>query len=469
MAANERVTKSGVYVEESGGNLHATKSGVYVELQLPTAIEDQVTKAGVYVEITNTMDRVSQAGAYVELHGTVQASKAGAYVELHGEILASKAGAYVELRGTLQATKTGVYVEILEPPPPPPTLARKGEFTAVLSSFDFGAMVNPPFSLRPVRWGWQELGGSNEAEIAIDGQLGALINWLPELPRLPVAIYNPIGSNVWLGYVNAVELQIDDLILSITLDGLANRVIVAYNELAEGATTGTPAYTPLSGDENSIFRYGYKDLLYQYGEASADQALALRDRLIAELSVIQSETRIDDGQGVSARLLCKGWIHTFDWQIFDESSTTNAKISDQVGQVASGMQFFNVFDIIDENTVESNPYTDPVSAYDKLEALLEIADQDGDRRRAMVPAVGVFRYEKVYNEDRYIRSGGQFAQIGGYPLEPGEMLLGYCRDITKRMIGITANANRFYIIESEYNPDRGTYSIRTLGTPSPWR
>lgn len=453
--ATERVTKAGVYVEESGGNLHATKTGVYVELQFPQSIEDQVTKAGVYVELTNTMDRVTQAGVYVEIHPTERVTQAGVYVELHGE---------------LQATKAGVYVEILEPPPNPPTLARLADFSAVLSSFDFLPVVNPPFTMRPVRWSWQDFGGSNEAEIEIAGQLASLINFLPELPRLPVSIRNPITSEVWLGFVNTVEVMIGDLILSVTLDELANRVIVSYNELAEGDTVSTPAYTSLASDEDSMARYGYFDLLYQYGEASASQAEALRDRILADLAVIQSETRFDEGQKVGGRLLCKGWIHSAKWAIYDESSTTNASIADQVGTVASTLQYINVIDIIDGNTLESNPYTEPITAYDQLVALLDVSDQDGDLRRITIPQVGVIRYEKVYrNEDPYIVMNGKFYRANGYPLQPGESLLGYCRDIGKRMIGNLANANRFYVEESEYEADSGQYTIRTRGTPSPWR
>jgi hypothetical protein len=453
--ANERVTKAGVYVEEGGANLHDTKTGVYVELQLPTAIEDQVTKAGVYVELTNTMDRVTQAGVYVELQPTERVTQVGAYVEL---------------RGTLQATKTGVYVEIAPPQPNPPTLASLADFTATLTAFDFLPIVNPPFIMRPIRWSWQDLGVSNEAEIAVEGQLNSIINWLPELPRMPVSIYNPIKTDVWSGFVNGIEVQIDDLILSITLDGLANRVIVAYNELAEGSTTATAAYTTPATDGESVARYGYHELLYVYGDASADQAEALRDRIVADLAAIQSETRFDEGQGVSARLLCKGWIHSAGWRVFDESSTTNATIADQVGQVASLMECINVIDIKDDNTIESNPYTEPVNAYDKLAALLAIADQDGDTRRMVIPQIGVFRYEKVYrSEDQYIFSNNRFYRANGYPLQPGEFILGYCRDIGKRMIGQLANANRFYVEESEYEAASGQYTIRTRGTPSPWR
>ena len=469
MAANERVTKAGVYVEESGGNLHATKTGVYVELQLPTTIEDAVTKAGAYVELTNTMDRVTQAGVYVELHGEILTTQVGAYVELHPEILVTQVGAYVELHGKLLTTKAGAYVELYQPVNPP-TLASQADFTATLSAFDFLPIVNPPFALRPVRWSWQDLGVSNEAEIAVEGQLNSIINWLPELPRMPIAIFNPLKTDVWSGFVNAIEVRIDDLILSITLDGLANRVIVAYNELAEGDTTSTAAYTTIATNGESVARYGYHELLYVYGDASADQAEALRDRILADLAAIQSETRFDESQGVSARLLCKGWIHSAGWRIFDESSTTNATIADQVGQVASLMESINVIDIKDDNTIESNPYTEPVNAYDKLAALLAIADQDGDTRRMVIPQIGVFRYEKVYrNEDQYIFSNGRFYRANGYPLQPGEFILGYCRDIGKRMIGNLANANRFYVEESEYEAESGQYTIRTRGTPSPWR
>ena len=289
---------------------------------------------------------------------------------------------------------------------------------------------------------------------------------------MPIAIVNPIGSKVWLGFVNTIELRIGDLILSVTLDGLANRVIVAYNELAEGdtASASTPAYTALAGDDYSMFRYGYFDLLYQYGEASTSQAEALRDRILAELSAIQSDTRLDNGQGVSARLLCKGWVHSAKWTIFDESSTTNATIADQVGQVVSALQFVNVIDTVDDNTIESNPYTDPIVAYDRLAALLEIADQDGDTRRAIFPEIGVFRYEKVYrDEDQFSYFDGQFSRANRYPLQPGESILGYCRDYSKRLIGNLANANRFYIVESEFDAESSTYTIRTKGTPSPWR
>lgn len=435
--ATERVTKTGTYVETSGASLQATAVGSYIEISEPTVIASQVTLAGAYVEITNAMDRVSMVGAYIEMHTEEYVSKAGMYVEY--------------------------YI----PPPPKPSYSRLSEFTANLETLAFTPLVNPPMALAPVRWSWHEFGGCNTAEIALSGRVESLINWLPELPRMPVSILNNVNSAVWFGFVNAAEVRIGDIVLSATLDGMANRIIISYQRLLEGETSSEAAYTSLLQDADSVSRFGKFELVYEGGTLSPDQAFNLRARLLAALKDLQSDTRIESGEGISGKLLCRGWIHSFAWQTFEETSTTYATTGDQAGQVASGMQFIDVVDIVDENTIESNPYSEPVSAYAKLDELMLIADADGNQMRATIPQRGVFRYEAVPDGDEFIRVGGKFLRGDRSQLQDGERVIGWCRDMDTRLIGNLSEANRFYIVESEY--EAGQYTIRTRGTESPWR
>lgn len=440
MAGTDRVTKAGAYIEAGGAALQATKLGVYVEITEPQDVSSAVTKLGVYVEITNAMDRVSQLGVYVELRTEELVTKAGAYVEFH------------------------------IPPPNPPTLARIGDFTALLSSLDFLPTVNPPFTLTPVRWSWRDFGGANVAEIAADGQLSSLLNWLPELPRMPVVIANPIGTEVWCGFVNSVELQVEGLIISITLDGMANRVMVHFQRLDEGETEAVDDYTSLGTNEDGEFRYGRFEVLYEFGQSSTAQAESIRDAILAELSQIQSDTRIGDRQEISARLLCTGWAHSFAFELYSNVSTVNLPISDQIDIIGQQMQYISTIDIVDENSIESNVYREMGTAYDALEELASVANSDGDAMRLSVPRARLLRYEKTYrDEDQYLHINGQFSRINRYPLQPGEMILGWCRDVGTRMIGKLANANRFYVEESEFEAESGRYTIRTRGTQSPWR
>lgn len=435
--ATERVTKAGTYVETSGASLQATAVGAYIEISEPFEISSQVTLAGTYVEITSAMDRVTLAGVYVEMHTEEYVSKAGTYVEF--------------------------YV----PPPPKPSYSRLSDFRVAFQSLAFAPIVNPPFEIKPIRWSWQLLGGCHHAEIAVSADINTLINYMPELPRMPVEIINNVGSVVWFGYVNTVEVKIGELVIAATLDGMANRVIISYDRLLDGETEPTHSYTSLLEDADSVSRFGKFELLYEYGTASPAQASALRALIVKELAKLQSDSRLENGQGVSAKLLCNGWIHSFAWQIFEEASTTDIAISDQVGQIASGMQFIDVVDIVSENTIESNPYREPQSAYDVLDELMLIADSDNNTMIATIPQRGVFRYRADNDEDQFIRVGGRFLRGDRSQLQDGEMILGWCRDLNTRLIGNLSEANRFYVVESEY--EDGDYTIRSRGTDSPWR
>ena len=132
------------------------------------------------------------------------------------------------------------------------------QFQAHIKRRDFSEPIAlPNLTLNPLRWSWQDVGGPDYAEIAIDGiqnQLWAALQWL----RCPVVIYGN-GIPVWWGYVADVAFSTDAVDIAVSMADMANKIAVAYSFVDAGTqTVGTRATTAWAEDTISSEEYGVK-------------------------------------------------------------------------------------------------------------------------------------------------------------------------------------------------------------------
>lgn len=167
--------------------------------------------------------------------------------------------------------------------------------------------------LTPTFWSKARRGGYVAAEIDVDGSqahLWDVLGWL----RRPVEITGDNGQELWAGYVNEVEIATGSgAVCTLSLDGVANRVAVAYAAEAAGGgyERGT---TPWAEDAASIRRYGVKEYLHVQGQSEEEDALSVRDRLLRALAAPKADRNLQGGGEVRARLLCLGWAQTLKWR-----------------------------------------------------------------------------------------------------------------------------------------------------------
>lgn len=158
-------------------------------------------------------------------------------------------------------------------------------------------------------------GGPVVAEVEVTGPIAALwevLTWL----RRPVEILDDFAVPVWWGMVNEVRLTDGVFTYAATLDGLYNRVAVAYTEASPdgGQDRLTTAWAE---DSASVTRYGAKELVYSYGQnATQAQAEGKRDLLLAKRAKPTIKPSVSMGD-VRALLVCTGWYETLKWKRFE--------------------------------------------------------------------------------------------------------------------------------------------------------
>lgn len=186
----------------------------------------------------------------------------------------------------------------------------------IFKTRDFLSQAQPDgleFKVR--RYSFAAMGGPKAAEIEATG--GELALWqLADLLRCPVEIDNDTGAAVWWGYVNEVEIMLNRVKVTFSLDDMANRVALAYEEMGAGETSGVRETTAWADDAESQAIYGVKEILDSSDGTTATHAAADRDRLLQErkLPVMSIEGATGKRAEYKATLYCRGWWDTLEYK-----------------------------------------------------------------------------------------------------------------------------------------------------------
>lgn len=172
---------------------------------------------------------------------------------------------------------------------------------------DTGAEVAVPgdIHITPQRWSASAVGGYDRAEITVTGEeraLWFLLNWL----GYDLRIYTPRGSPCWRGRIWSVVVEGPGLAAGWTLEGMANRIRVAYVVELEDGTTERRT-TPWAENTTSIDRFGTFELQLSQSDSSDAQALAYRDRELQALGNPQPVLVVGTGSdAASVTIECRG-------------------------------------------------------------------------------------------------------------------------------------------------------------------
>ncbi len=169
-----------------------------------------------------------------------------------------------------------------------------------------------PMTLAPTRYSWHAIGGPEAAEIQVGGtdqQLWDLANWL----RRPVEVWDTqLARTVWGGYVHEVEIRLGEMTLGVSLDNMANKVAVDYEEASTGGSSRQT--TGWTEDTFSSGYYSVKELKESMPEGLSISAEAFRDRLLAAKKYPIQVARFAERSEKSASLHCRGWWDTLAWK-----------------------------------------------------------------------------------------------------------------------------------------------------------
>ncbi len=190
-----------------------------------------------------------------------------------------------------------------------------------------GARVVPPAGLKftPGRYSWRDIGGPLQATIDADGpesDLWGLSAWL----RYGVEVWDHRSEAVWWGYVSAVRITAGALTISYSLDQMANRVRVVYQQRNADGTTERA----ITADADDAFSQAYfglvKEVAVRAGTLDAAAAAYLRDETLATLKYFAPSLEVASREAgeVSVSLECSGWWQTLSWRLASVTSRDEA-------------------------------------------------------------------------------------------------------------------------------------------------
>lgn len=180
------------------------------------------------------------------------------------------------------------------------------------------SLINPPVTYEVKHYSFKAIGGPLRCDIEATGDLQSLWQLSMKL-RERVEIMNDLGTVVWWGYVHEVQIGGD----GITMDGMANRVAVKYQNVPSGnpfATTYTQL-TPFVEDADSVTEFGEKEIIVTVGEILPDGAISLSEsELDSRKYPIPLKPNLEPSKKVKAKIYCLGWWSTLSWKYYQDLS-----------------------------------------------------------------------------------------------------------------------------------------------------
>lgn len=186
-------------------------------------------------------------------------------------------------------------------------------FSAYVMPDSTGSLL-PTLDIVPEWYRESVEGGCAAAEFSVTGERNNL--WLcADLIGREIRVYDERNQVTWWGMNYEVRINIEGTVFGFSLDNMANRIAVAYTEEnADGSTDRKT--TAWSNNNDSIYRFGQKELLQSIGEANSEMATAAQARLLADMASPRGVVSFDGREGQFATLICVGWWETLRWRYF---------------------------------------------------------------------------------------------------------------------------------------------------------
>lgn len=162
------------------------------------------------------------------------------------------------------------------------------------------------------------MGGPKEATIKIEGPRVDLKNILTTWLRYEVEIQTEKGTPCWWGIIHEVELDLDGLIITASLDNLRNRIAVTYSSLEGTAEQGI--ITDWDQNDASVASFGIKEHFESLGSASQSMALNLQATMLSHFATPKLKRALGSPGKAAATLKCRGWIDTTSWLYYQRTA-----------------------------------------------------------------------------------------------------------------------------------------------------
>ncbi|QRN82157.1 hypothetical protein JR338_06825 [Chloroflexota bacterium] len=191
-------------------------------------------------------------------------------------------------------------------------------FTTEILQRDFTQPIHLRLPVRPIHLTWSAFGGPEKAELLVDGPKDELLD-LVNLLRCGVTVRDGQGEPVWWGYIEEVQVELEEVEVRVSLEDLANQVSVQYDYTSPATLPGDRNLTDVAEDLRSQVDYGIKTKLLRKTNIDSPHAEALRDTWLEQHArPVSRLTQRKDNGPVQGRLICAGWFKTLGWQPYTQ-------------------------------------------------------------------------------------------------------------------------------------------------------
>lgn len=231
-----------------------------------------------------------------------------------------------------------------------------------LSGFGTPAQTLPvDLTITPISWAGSDRGGCYQAEFEATGSaesVASLTGWLGDR----IEIYNEFGQMCWWGDVWDIEVTLDHIEVRLSLDNVYNRVQIIYPAvLPDGSEVSHRS--DWAQDDNSIARYGTRELLHSLSSGLTPSVDNVRDLLLSKFSYPGPIVSSRRESGFSARLIGQGtWYKASS--IYFTNLTGLVEYTEESGQQTLGRSMTST--TIQFGVIDTEPDPDELVAGDEM-------------------------------------------------------------------------------------------------------
>lgn len=244
------------------------------------------------------------------------------------------------------------------------------------------AMIAPPIS--SYTHSICAVGGFEACNVSFQGTLDDALYWLNSLMST-VVVYGPELTTTWEGFISTVSVTLGQEKIDLSLDDMANAVVVRYQP-GIGAQTATAFIT----DAGSIATYGRKELIYGGSGMITAAAETLRDTLLDQRfnPIAKRSSSIATGGGrdeVTISLQCTGWYYALGWVTTVSTTTavlgTTTQLAALIASYNGTNDFFSTSTLdIQGSGLSDTQYIEPYTTFRaKIERLMSLGNSSGQR------------------------------------------------------------------------------------------
>lgn len=216
--------------------------------------------------------------------------------------------------------------------------------------------------------------GFESMQVQMTVSLSEAIDWLSAGLMRHAVVSSPYGKTVWEGLLTTISAQIGQKPVTLSLDGMANRVRCVYTTVL-----GTAGVTASVSDTASQDIYGIKDRVVSLDASDATAAAYRAAIVLADLAFPKSReaTQATTGaQGdITLTLSFTGWYGVLEWLVTIVTTTSTAVTTTQVGTLLTAYAAINAF----LSTSAAHITASGISSTQKIEAQTTYREAIEDR------------------------------------------------------------------------------------------